>query len=217
MKKYFLLLLASTATFAQEKPKFGINTGATYSNIRGGDFADQQNYDINFLVGVSIEVPLTAKLSFVGNLNYERKTYQFNVPTTDFGTLDPIVANRSTIKFKSRLEYITIPLNLKYYIGNKKRFYVNGGAFLGVFLNDNFKVNGRSTYRGGNDDTEKIDFGANLGIGTNFKIRDKNSLNVEIRHNYGFMDINRMTTSFDEDITIKTNSFNLIANYQFDL
>jgi hypothetical protein len=77
MKHYFLLLLlVGTASFAQNKPIFGINLGGTYANIRGNEVANRNNYDLNFLVGGSIEIALNEKFSFLGNINYERKTYE---------------------------------------------------------------------------------------------------------------------------------------------
>lgn len=215
MKKYLLLLLlAGSATFAQEKPKFGVNFGGTFSNIRGNEVAETNKYDLNFLIGGSIEVPLNEKLSFLGNINYERKTFKNTITTINFEDFDPII-NSSKVKVKLRLEYITIPLNLKYYIDTQKKFYVNGGPFVGFFLNSNTKAEGKNTGEDGNDLFKTLDFGANLGIGTSFKITEKNSLNLEIRHNYGLTNISAVKVN--DNGTVKTNSFNLIANWQFDL
>ncbi|MFY0482555.1 porin family protein [Flavobacterium sp. PLA-1-15] len=230
MKNYFLLLLViCTASFAQDKPQFGVNLGGTYSNVRTNNFNDQivsfkdSKYDVNFLVGVSIEIPLNEKFSFVGNINYERKSYKRNAvfSQSNFEDFDPILDNRTYVseEYKTRLEYITVPLNMKYYIDSEKKFYVNGGPFLGFFFNSNYKTDGENS-GDGNDNFKTLDFGVNLGIGTNFKINDKSSLNLEIRHNYGLIDINKIesTPTFTAFVSyVKTNSFNLIANYQFDL
>jgi len=227
MKNYFLLLLlVCSICFAQEKPKFGVNFGGTYSNARTNNFNDEivsfkdSKYDVNFLVGVSIEIPLNEKFSFVGNINYERKSYKRNVvfSQSNFEDFDPILDNRTYIseEYKTRLEYITIPLNLKHYIDSKKKFYANGGPFLGFFLNSNYKTDGENSGYG-NDNFKTLDFGLNLGIGTNFKINEKSSLNLEIRHNYGLIDINNIKSSGTFTSYVKTNSFNMIANWQFDL
>lgn len=222
--------MAGSATFAQHKPKFGVNLGETYSNVRTNDFNfgydsvfyGKHKYDSNFLVGVSVEIPLNERFSFVGNINYERKTFKYDalIRFSEFDDFDPIGDPKEmSIEYKTRLEYLTIPLNLKYYIDTNKRFYVNGGPFLGLFLNSKYKTDGVDEGNG-NDNYKTIDFGANLGVGTNFKINDKNSLNLEIRHNYGLIDINNVRNSehFVSSVSyMKTNSFNLIANYQFDL
>lgn len=213
MKKYLLFLVfVSSIAFSQEKPKFGVNFGGTFSNIRGNEIAERNKYDFNFLIGGSIEVPLNDKFSFLGNINYERKTFKNTIRNTDFEDFDPIVNSRN-LKVKLRLEYITIPLNLKYYIDSQKKFYVNGGPFVGFFLNSNSKVEGRNTNEDGNGLFKTLDFGANLGVGTNFKINSKNSLNLELRHNYGLSNISDVPVNGDG--SVKTNSFNLIANWQF--
>lgn len=215
MKKYLLLLLlAGSATFAQHKPKFGLNLGGTYSNIRGNEIAERNKYDMNFLAGVSIEVPMNEKFSFIGNVNYERKTFKNKIDVGEFEDFDPIVSNYNA-KVQSRLEYITIPLNLKFYIDKQKKFYVNGGPFIGFFLNSNLKIDSENINETRNSMFKTLDFGANLGVGTNLEINGKNSLNLEIRHNYGLTNISELEVY--NDGTVKTNSFNLIANWQFDL
>lgn len=225
MRNYLLLLLlAGSATFAQQKPKFGVNLGSTLSNIRASDsdsypdfFFEDTKYDINFLIGISIEVPLSEKFSLVGNVNYERKTFKksrkLDSPTLPIEG-DPNFNPDRTADIKQRLEYITIPLNLKYYVGNQKRFFVNAGPYAGFFLDSNLKIEGNTIKDNGNSLFSTMDFGINLGVGTNFKINEKSSLNLEIRHNYGLTDI----TSKEHDfIKLRTNSFNLIANWQFNL
>jgi hypothetical protein len=106
-------------------------------------------------------------------------------------------------------------LNLKYYVDPQKRFYVNGGPFIGVFLDSHSKVEGEKTNETANGLFKTLDFGCNLGIGTNFKINQKNSLNLELRHNYGLSNISDVKVV--NNGTVKTNSFNLIANWQFDM
>ncbi|RRJ93896.1 porin family protein [Flavobacterium macacae] len=214
MKKYLVILLISTASFAQNKPKFGVNLGGTFSNIRGNEIADTNKYNANFLVGASFELPLNERFSLLTNVNYERKSFKNNVTVYAGDPFDPVITTRN-IDVEARLEYITIPVNLKYYIDANKKFYVNGGAFVGIFLDSNTKGDGENSNNDENYLFKTLDFGANLGIGTNFKINDKNSLNLEIRHNYGLANISKVQVYNDDKV--KTNSFNLIANWQFDL
>lgn len=183
-------------------------------------FGDNK-YGFNFLIGASIEVPLNEKLSFVGNLNYESKSFSrnFKQTTYSFEDFDPLVEGfETTIKFQTRLDYLTVPLNLKYYMGSEKRFFANGGPFLGFLLNSKYEINGADSGNG-KDNFKTLDFGFNIGIGTSFKINGKNSLNVEIRHNYGLANIdynNDTATRISVVEYVKTNSFNLIANWQFN-
>lgn len=211
---FFLFLLTSTLAFAQKKPVFGINAGLTYSSIRGNEIADQHEYDFNFLLGGSVELPLNEAFSVVGNVNYERKTSSFTYRTTNFfEDFDPI-ASSELVKAKWRLEYLTIPLNIKYYVGSQKRFFVNAGPYMGLFLRSQYKIDGQSSSISTNGQFKFYDLGANLGIGTKFNVTQKHSMNVELRHNYGLTNISDVTVIGGN--SIKTNSFNLIANWQFN-
>lgn len=215
---FFIMLFISTFTFAQNKPTFGINAGGTYANVRGNESADRNEYDFNFLLGGSVEMPLSSKVSFLLNVNYERKTFQQDLNAAFFNPalsdpFDPIVTSEF-VNIKVRLEYITIPLNLKYYLNERKNFFINGGPFVGVFLNSQSKANGTKINEDGNGLFKTLDFGGNFGIGTRFKINEKYSLNLEIRHNYGLANISSVPVI--NGGSIKTNTFNLIANWQFD-
>lgn len=134
MKHYFLfLILLCTASIAQNKPVFGINVGGTYANIRGNVAANKNDYKPNFLVGGSIEIPINERFSFLGNINYERKTFGQKREVSPFEGFDPIVNSRN-VDYDVRLEYLTIPMNIKYYMDSQKRFFVNGGLFCRHFL-----------------------------------------------------------------------------------
>jgi hypothetical protein len=214
MKHYFLLLiLVCTASFAQNKTIFGINLGGTYANIRGNEVANRNNYDLNFLVGGSIEIALNEKFSFLGNINYERKTFKNTIEKSDFEGFDPII-DLELVDVKLRLEYITIPLNLKYYFGTSKRFFINGAPYVGVFLDSQSKTEGKKSGSDENFLFKTFDFGANFGVGSRFEISDKYRLNLEIRHNYGLSNISDVQVV--NGGSVKTNAFNLIANWQFN-
>lgn len=212
MKRYFLvLILLCLASFAQNKPVFGVNFGGTFANIRGNVVANKNEYKPNFLVGGSIEIPVNGRFSFLGNINYERKTFGQTLEIIDFGTFDP-VGNSTFVDYDIRLEYLTFPVNVKYYIDTQRKFFVNGGPFMGILLTSSFKFDGRDL--NGGEVFRPLDFGLNLGFGTKIKVTDKHNMNLELRHNLGLSNISETKTINDK--AVKTNSFNLIANWQFD-
>jgi len=218
MKQYYLpLIFVFSLGFAQQKPKFGITLGATYSNIRGNEAADKNKYDFNFLIGGSIEVPLNTKFSFLGNINYERKTFKNSSAFNAYylpSNFDPVFYANQQAELKLTIQYLTVPLNLKYYLDAQKKFFVNGGPFLGLFLNSSSTLNGSNTNEKSNNLFTALDFGANFGIGSYFKISEKYALNLELRHNYGLVNISNVPVV--NNGSVKTNSFNLIANWQFN-
>ena len=212
MKKYIvLLILVCYSALGQNQPIFGVNIGGTFANIRGNVAANKNEYKPNFLVGASIELPLNERFSFIGNLNYERKSFGQTRNVTEFEDFDPIVGSKN-IDVNLRFEYLTIPVNIKYYVDTQKRFFVNGGPFAGILLNSNSFVDGNKSSE--KEFIKPLDFGLNLGVGTLIKITENQNLNLELRHNLGLSNVSKVRTINDNGL--KTNSFNLIANWQFN-
>ena len=212
MKKYIvLLILVCSSALGQNQPVFGVNIGGTFANIRGNVAANKNEYKPNFLVGASIELPLNERFSLIGNINYERKSFGQTRNVINFDDFDPIVGSKN-IDVNLRFEYLTIPVNIKYYVGTQKRFFVNGGPFAGILLNSTSIIDGKEF----SEDKffKSLDFGLNLGIGTLIKITEKHNLNLELRHNLGLSNVSKVRTINDNGL--KTNSFNLIANWQFN-
>lgn len=221
MKKLHILLAAllPAIAFAQEetvsKPiKFGVQAGATYAGIRGNPGAEENDYAVDYLIGASIEVPINERLSFIGNLNYERKSFSREIQTQE-DPFDPIF-QPVNLDVRATLHYIAVPLDLKYYLDPAKKFYVNGGLFAGFYLDNTLKVDGDKVEDESGDDIFKtLDFGLNLGLGMRIPLDNKNDLNIELRDNLGLVNISDVPVM--DDGTVKTNSVNLIVSWQFGL
>ena len=210
---YLFCFFYSFSSIAQEKVKFGINTGVTYSNIRGNEIADKNKYDFNFLLGTSFELPINNKLSFYTGLNYERKSFKrevlYDVIYPVFDPIDPAFSQDSGFTVKATLSYLNIPINIKYYLGKKNSFFVNGGLNTAVFLNLNSNIEDEKNI------IKTLDFGVNLGFGKKIKLNEKTHLNIEIRDNYGLVNISSVPVY--NNGTVKTNSVNLILNWEFKI
>ena len=221
MKKLQLLLMLALPVLvaAQDKVKFGVNAGATLSDIRGSEYADDFKYGANYLVGISAELPLTERLSFAANINYEKKspTQKITFMGPDPQVPDPNdpAFRTGSIRVTNTLNYIAIPLNLKYYIGSKKNFFATGGLFAAFLIDSSLRVDGDKVNDSGNSGFKTVDFGVNLGFGTKIKLNETQSLNIELRDNLGFANISN--NNYPTSDTVRTNSINLIANWQFDL
>ncbi|SFQ47216.1 Outer membrane protein beta-barrel domain-containing protein [Flavobacterium akiainvivens] len=206
--------LAQEITPQSQPLKFGINAGATYAGIRGNNEAEKSDYALDYLVGVSLEVPLSERLSLITNLNYERISYKrdYYVENPNFDPFLPPDGYEITVR--ATMQYLTLPVNLKYYVGASKKFYINGGAFAGYFLDGISKVNGDKI----NDDYsifKDFNFGANLGVGVRFPVSDTSDINIELRDNLGLANISKVPVVGDG--SVKTNSVNLMVIWQFGL
>ena len=204
----FLLALIFTSSIYSQI-KIGVNAGATYSKPYEG----YEGFDagIGFLIGASFEYYLNENLSLKTNLNYERKSFGDSFPEIDkFGVL------KGQIKVTTNFDYLTIPIMAKYEFGNSKKFFVNGGPFLGFLLREENKADVPSVGQiTDNGYSKNIDVGLSFGIGTKIYINDKSDLNIELRENLGLLNIS--DNEVYEGGNLKTNSLNLILNWSFDI
>jgi len=220
MKKLYLSLLLALPLLssAQEEIKYGISAGATFSDIRGEGYAADFNYGLGYLLGVSIDMPLNQRFSFCTGINYEKKN---TVNKTSFSYTETIVGPDGTAvqlpvegsgKITTSLDYVVVPVNLKYYLDIWENYYVTGGGFVGYAFNDKYTIEGNEPMGGYEQDYELWDYGVNFGIGAKFKLTRYQELNIELRDNLGLANITAIASD-----KISTNSINLIANWQFSL
>lgn len=218
MKKllFTLTLLFSLLSSAQEEIKYGINAGPTLSAIRGDGHAKDFSYAFGYMAGITIEKPLNQRFSFCAAINYERKS---SVQKTNYSYSDTIIGpdgnpvdytTEVDSKITTTLDYIVVPLNIKYYLDIYESYYVTGGGFAAYAFTDKYTVKGDAPTNGYQQDYKKMDYGVSLGFGTKFKLTRTQYLNIEIRDNFGVANI----TDIESD-KISTNSISLIANWQF--
>jgi hypothetical protein len=220
MKKLHLLLLLTLPLLssAQEEIKYGINGGLTFSDIRGDGYATDFSYAPAYLIGLTMEMPLNQRFSFCTGINYERKSsvqktsYSYNeiIIGPDGTAIDYTMKGNS--KITTSLDYVAVPINLKYYLDIWENYYVTGGAFVAYAFNEGYTIKGDKPMEDYKQNYHTMDYGVNLGFGTKFKLNRTQYLNVEIRDNLGLANI----TDIDSD-KISTNSINLLVNWQFTL
>ena len=143
MKKSLLTLLltCSIYVFAQDsKIKFDVHGGVTVSKISGYEQTSFKipNYNerpgFAFLAGVGFEKELNSKLSLRCELNYERKRQNSDNIVTFVNSLEGKPIDDEFV-IRQDLNYLTLPLTVKYFVSNNKKYYINGGLFLGYLIN----------------------------------------------------------------------------------
>jgi hypothetical protein len=220
MKKllFSLTLLLPIIASAQEEIKYGINAGPSLADIRGDGYAADFNYGIGYLFGLTMEVPLNQRFSFCTGINYERKS---SIQKTSFSYNETIIGPDGTAvqlpvegtgKITTKLDYIVVPVNLKYYLDIWETYYATGGGFIAYALNEGYTVKGDIPMTDYQQNYENLDYGVSFGIGTKFKLNRTQEVNIELRDNLGLANV----TDIDSD-KISTNSINLILNWQFSL
>lgn len=227
MKKSLLIFTILTSFFAfsqSSKIKFGFQAGLNYSNYRGYTVpaAYSQVYNESpafaYLGGINFEYQMKEKLSLKIELNYERKSQKAaNNIYIRQNFDDPMIEYNFTSK--RHYDYLIVPILLKYNFTNKDSFYLNSGPFIGFLLQSKFTNDLNVSGFGSSDvvttkNNKKTDFGWSFGLGRNFDLKNKKTINLEIRENLG------LTNTSKIDVwnggTVKTNSINLIVGMSFN-
>lgn len=207
------MVLVSNVNFAQNKIRFGVQGGMTYSSLRGNASAENLNSGIDFLFGISLEYQIKERLSLIANVSYDRKS------VNDKSYIE-IIENPEDpgfygkVKIIANYQYLSIPVLLKYDFGDNHSFFINGGPFLGYLLKSQLSNDYDNSSTDTTDDNKKMDFGLTFGIGKTFKLNNNQEITVEIRDNLGLSN----TSNIDvvDNGSIKTNSLNLICGWSFN-
>ena len=216
MRKYlFLVIIFGLTSYhtvhAQNTNniKIGINAGLNYPDIRGNEYAKYNNFKVGYLFGLSFDYYLNQNLSLKSNINYERKIKKFQLTYFNYDAEQIGKENLREI-----IEYINIPILLKYQFFNSHVF-INGGPFVNIFLNEKFKPEYPNENSNEYTERNKLDFGISAGVGTNISLNEKNDLTIEIRNDFGIIDIGGVPQSVDGEV--KTNAIKLVVGWNLGI
>ncbi len=228
MKKvlFVVAFLSTVSGFSQEeKIKIDVHGGVNYSKLWGYtipssfDPVYKESPGVAFVAGVGLEKSLTSRFALKLEVNYERKR-------ETIGNVIQLSASYSAtpreLEYTSYndMNYLTIPVTLKYFISEENSTYISGGVFTGYLIGAKTKIQDERVFAlfgEGKSDIDftnacnVIDFGAVLGVGRNIKIRDKRVLFVELRGNVGMLNVRKFNPWGND--SMKTNSMNLVLGY----
>jgi len=213
LNKLFLSLILSVASvfiYAQEKLTFSIQGGVNYSSLRfEDDRITDHDSEVGYLFGMSSNFYLGKKLYLDIEVNYERKKVSVYVSKIFINS----VSFGGDFRNFDIYEFITLPVMLRYEIGEINSFYVKGGPFLGHLLTAKEKINYGDLSQNLSEYFTDFDFGFSIGIGKIFSLNSSNKLMLELRNNIGLTNINNDPRSQ----YTKTNSLNFIVAWNFVL
>ena len=214
-----MILLTTDHLIAQEQKtntfKIGVNAGPNYNSLRGDSFADRHDSGFDYFFGLSFEYNINENFSALINLNYENRLYK-----SEYETFSQVWTNTFKVEEKTKIKNLNIPILLKYKFGFEKEFFLNGGFYYDhIFDVSNEMINTETGENIHDFDFNYLfknkDLGISIGIGTVFKLNEKNNLAIEIRDDLGIADVG--DTEFIGISETRTNTIKLIANWSFDL
>lgn len=185
MKKSMLvlctLLVCATITAQTEKVKIGVKAGLNIASLTFDENELESSQKTGFTAGIMAEIPLAKNFSVQPEVLYSQQGMKFSYSDID-------VAN-SSYKSTITLNYLNIPVMLKYYV--LKGLSVQAGPQIGILLKSNNKYQdnflGYDNHENYNlsDYTNAFDTSVNLGVGYQFK--DK--FYVDLRYNISYSDV----------------------------
>ena len=209
-------LLSTNILFGQySKINLGVEGGPSAVLLWGND-ALNESFSLrqSFSAGVSFQYNFNRIFALRTNVAFERKGNSTTVLARD--EQGNFLGEFSLL---NNLDYLTIPLLARASFGNKVKFFVNGGPFIGFLLKQTYvheafnefpeaKYDGTDTYN-------SKDFGATFGLGFTINLTKSILLSLEGRNNLGLYNISKLSVIGDGKVL--TNSAQLLfgVSYQF--
>jgi opacity protein-like surface antigen len=181
--------------------RYGVKIGGTLSSFYGEYDGESDNSDwkIGIKAGAFLEYSFSPSLALQPELLYVNSGGKYK---SEYGN--------ETIIGKDNLHQLQLPINLKYKMGaDNLKFYVAAGPYLGYIFaaRSKWSDDDESENLYGEDSALKhFDFG--LGAGVGIEISNKYIIGADYK--YGMSNLTK-----NEDMTIKTGTFNLSVGYLF--
>lgn len=173
--------MCATITAQTEKVKIGVKAGLNIASLTFDENELESSQKTGFTAGIMAEIPLAKNFSVQPELLYSQQGIKFSYSDID--------VTNSNYKSTISLNYLNIPVMLKYYV--LKGLSLQAGPQIGILLKSNNKYQdnflGYDNHENYNlsDYTNAFDTSVNLGLGYQFK----NKFYVDLRYNISYSDV----------------------------
>ena len=170
MKKLITLLLLTTITAAHAQGlDFGVKLGFNFANVDGiEDFEQRTGLSAGFFAGARLGDKLGLQIDALYSQQGAEVGQTYSDIVQDFN-----------------LDYISIPVVVKYYI--TENLNIHAGPQMGILLNDETSVVGQVF---DNIGTDSVDWLGTLGLGLDLPL----GLRAEARYSFGLTRVNGSVT-----------------------
>jgi len=211
-----LFIFTSAFNLTQAQVTFGVKTGLNSSNFfeKNDDkvLSEGYKYKAGANLGLTVDFPINNNLGVQTGLTFQSRGYRIE-EVKDVASYD------LELKSKTYLNYIDIPINLKYtYELSSFNIHAIGGLYVGTALNGRYE--GSSTFRGVTDETKfdidfgndqgeikSLDYGLNFGAGVEF-----GAFGLNFTYAHGLANLSNNTTN---DYRLNNRLISISATYRF--
>ena len=166
-------------------PTFGLKAGVLLSTVTGDEAIDQHAKNMGPQIGITGAYYFYSALSVRAELNYEAKGGKFSNHEMDMN-----------------LNYISVPLYLKFSFTRDPEFYVYGGAY-GAYL---LSAKTKGTYEKYDvsepinediiDNLTRFDIGIVGGVGVQGRFNRWTDIFLDLRYTYGLVNLDNNNAEF---------------------
>ncbi len=193
-----LVFLSFFCSLLSAQFSLGFKAGIDISKYRGKDIINS-NYKVNIgpVIGFSVIYQKSEWLSFQADLAFENKGSKYNkIQTNQSGELIEYK------DFEENMNYLSLPVMMKFDLGEKKRIYGYLGLYFSYLLSarvtgdkgtpdpDNpGNVIWKKIDRDFKTDINNYDIGAVLGLGSDFSVSERIIIFIDGRYYWGWTNV----------------------------
>ncbi|MBK7946772.1 MAG: PorT family protein [Flavobacteriales bacterium] len=204
-------LTRSDAMSQMTRFEAGLQGGPSIGWLRGNSAVDETDALVGPSAGLTVQYNLSSTTGIRLGAGYQQKGSSTKVAFTD--------SNGSTVAegtARYELQYLSIPLMLRFGFGDKVRVTAGAGGYAGVLMSaqltsKGFDIGDQTV----TDDFENLDLGICASIAGSMQLSTHLGLNVEARYDKGLTNISALPVINDD--SIRTNAVCLLVgcSYRF--
>jgi hypothetical protein len=186
---FVAILLFSIAANAQSsKLEVRFAGGPNRSTLRGNDIVKSSDPLYGITGEFSLEYHFNRFVSILPGISYNEKGNISPTLYTDTAG-NPLV----TADIKTKLKYLNVPLLIRFSFGNRFKFYINSGPYLGILKNAEKLTPSigaiEATVTNIDSTLKEQEWGISLGMGIAFPLTKRLNLGIELRNDAGLQNI----------------------------
>jgi hypothetical protein len=201
-----MMAMLLTCQTLQAQIKFGAHAAANLETQADlGQLWNNVDLYQGFLIGGFLEYNTNSKLSLQTEINYQKKGSK--ISSTFEGTESVL---------KREFDYLTVPVLVKINVhdaglGDKCDLSLFTGPYMGFLTSaySNLKTGNTTTRIDIDNQAEKTDWGAILGVGVSYKLNNGNAIIAELRYQMGLSKVDK------QDPDLRNKGMGLTIGYRF--
>jgi opacity protein-like surface antigen len=218
MEKHAFLLLLLICFFlagnSQKTPvEMGFQSGINFNSASKTSESNNVNSGLTGLhIGAGVKINIRKKFGLKAILSFDQNGWAYRSLLFENNTASGLATGDVLFKLK----YLNLPVMAEYSFGNKIKYYLDAGIFLGLLLNNQtiLKIkepDGTVFQNKGSSNYHHFNFGMALAGGIKIPLLPRIKLDLGVENHTGLFKINSSSSP------LKLNAFSILGGLSFKL